>query len=143
MLAARRDAGHAMVEVVLLGLVLLVPVIWMLSVFSELHAAALATTSAVREAGFEAARSDDALSAEEGIMTSVRTAIVDHGLEPGRADFAWSPTEGWRRGGAVEIVVTYRVPVFQAPLLGAVTEPSISVDARHVTSIDRYRSRGK
>lgn len=141
MLIVRADAGHAMVEAVLLGLILLVPVIWMLSVFSELHAAALATSSAAREAGFEAARSDDALSADEEIMTSVRTAIVDHGLKPSRADFAWTPTEGWRRGGAVEIVVTYRVPVFQAPLLGAVTEPSIAVDARHVTSIDPYRSR--
>ena len=141
MSVVKRDGGHAMVEVMILGLVLLVPVIWMLSVFSELHAAALATSSAVREAGFEAARSGDPLDAEEGIMTSVRTAIVDHGLEPARADFAWSPTEGWHRGGPVEIVVTYRVPVFQAPLLGAVAEPSISVDARHVTSIDRYRSR--
>jgi hypothetical protein len=141
MSVGRKEFGHALVEVVILGLVLLVPVIWMMSVFSELHAAALATTSAVREAGFEAARSGDALSAGKGITSSVQTAIADHGLEPDRADLAWTPTEGWRRGGAVEIVVTYRVPVFQAPLLGAVTEPSISVDARHVTSIDRYRSR--
>jgi hypothetical protein len=141
MSALRGDTGHAMVEVLLLGLILLVPVIWMLSVFSELHAAALATTSAAREAGFEAARSGDALSAEEGIMTAVRIAVADHGLEPGRADYAWSPAEGWRRGGPVEIIVTYDVPVFQAPLLGAVTQPSISVDARHLTSIDRYRSR--
>ena len=141
MSAGRGDPGHALVEVVILGLVLLVPVIWMLSVLSELHAAALATTSGVREAGFEASRSGDALSAEEGISSSVRAAIADHGLEPDRADLAWTPAEGWRRGGAVEIVVSYRVPVFQAPLLGAVSEPSISVDARHVTSIDRYRSR--
>ena len=141
MSAGKRDCGHALVEVVILGLVLLIPVIWMLSVFSELHAAALATTSAVREAGFEAARSSDALSAEKGITYSVRTAIADHGLEPGRADLAWTPTEGWRRGGAVEIVVSYRVPVFQAPLLGAISQPSVTVEARHVTSIDRYRSR--
>lgn len=141
MSAGKADSGHALVEVVILSLVLLIPVIWLLSVFSELHAAALATTSAVREAGFEAARSSDALAAEQAITRSVRSAIVDHGLDPGRADLAWTPTEGWRRGGTVEIVVTYRVPVFQAPLLGAVTEPSISVDARHVTSIDRYRSR--
>lgn len=140
---SRTDAetGHAVVETLFLSLILLVPVIWMLTVFGELHAAALATSSAARESGFEAARSVDVISADQGIARSVSAAIADHGLDPRRVDIGWSPPGGWRRGAHVEIVVTYSVPVFQAPLLGAITEPSIPITARHIASIDRYRSR--
>ena len=141
MSTAKPETGHAVIETLFLGLVLLVPMIWMLTVFGELHAAALATSSAARESGFESARSTDVISADEGIARSVSEAIADHGLDPRRVDIRWSPPEGWRRGAAVEIVVTYSVPVFQAPLLGAITEPSIPITARHIATIDRYRSR--
>ena len=130
-----------MVESLFLGLVFLVPVMWMLTVFGELHRAALATSSAAREAGFEGARSIDVLTADREVAASVAAAVTDHGLDPERVDVQWTATEGWLRGGTLEIAVTYRVEVFQAPLLGAITEPSIPVTARHVAVIDRYRSR--
>lgn len=138
-----KNSGHALVEVLLLGLLLLVPVIWMLTVFAELHAAALGATSAAREAGFEAARSGDALSADRAVARVVHTAIVDHGLDPGLVDVTWAGAPGWRRGGTVEVLVTYRVPVLQAPLLGRITEPTLAVSARHVVTVDRYRSRSE
>ena len=136
-----RESGHALIEVLLLGLLLLVPVIWLLTVFGQLHGAALATTSAAREAGFEAARSDDHWSADAAVHRLVLQTIRDQGLDPDAVEVAWSPAEGWRRGGTIEVRVTYEVPVFQAPLLGAVSEPTISVSAAHVATIDRYRSR--
>lgn len=137
------EAGHSLIESMLLGLILLVPVIWVLTVFAELHAAALATSTAVRESGFEAARSTDVIGADRAIARSVSAAIADHGLDPSRTTIGWSPPSGWRRGDDVEIVVSYRVPVFQAPLLGAVMEPAIPVTARHIATIDRYRSRSE
>lgn len=141
MLENHKETGHALVEALLLGLLLLVPIIWMLSVFAELHAAALATTSAAREAGFEAARASDPLTAERAASASIEAAISDHGLDPRLASVSWENAEGWTRGGDIEVAVTYQVAAFQAPLLGAITEPSIPVTARHVTTIDRYRSR--
>lgn len=136
-----RESGHAVIESLFLGLVLLVPVMWMLSVFGELHGAALATASAAREAGFEGARSVDLVTANEVVTDVVQAAVEDHGLDPDRVEVAWTAGDGWQRGGTVEIVVTYRVSVFQAPLLGAITEPAVAVSARHVAVIDRYRSR--
>lgn len=141
MSTVERDAGHALVETMLLGLVFLVPIIWMLTVFAELHSAALMTSSAVRESGFESARSVDVVGADRAIGTSVSAAVADHGLDPSRVSIEWSPPAGWGRGDEIEIVVTYEVPVIQAPLLGAVTDPSIQVTARHIATIDRYRSR--
>ena len=137
-----RENGHAIVESLLLGLVLLVPVIWLLTVLAEVHAAALATSSAVRESGFEAARATDPFAADEGITASAAAALSDHGLDPAMGDVEWSPPDGWGRGETLEVVVTYRVPVFQAPFLGSVSEPFLPVSARHVVAIDRYRSRG-
>ena len=141
MLRAERENGHAIIEVLFLGLVLIVPVVWLLTVLAEVHAAALATSSAVRESGFEAARAVDPISADDAIAASTRFALSDHGLDPGRGEIRWSPPAGWGRGATLEVVVTYRVPVFQAPLLGSVSEPSLPVTARHVVAIDRYRSR--
>ena len=138
---ADRERGHALIEATLLGLVFIVPLIWLLSVSAELHGAALGTSSAAREAGFEAARSRDAGDADRRVTAAVAHAIADHGLQPARVDIEWAPAPGWRRGASMEVAVSYRVPVFQIPLLGDVPEPNIVVTGRHVATIDRYRSR--
>lgn len=136
-----RESGHALIEVFLLGLVLLVPIIWLLTVFAELHSAALATSSAAREAGFEAARASDVISADGAIRTLVMQTVEDQGLDPDLVDIEWSPAQGWQRGATIEVLITYTVPVFQAPFLGSISEPTIPVSAAHVATIDRYRSR--
>jgi len=130
-----------MVEVLLLGLVLLVPILWLISVLSAVHAAALATTTAARESGFEAVRAPDAIAADRSMQPLIAGAAADHGLDPDLVDVSWRALEGWKRGGQIEVVVSYQVPVFQVPLLGEIAEPSIEVTARHVAMIDRYRSR--
>lgn len=133
------ERGTAMVETLLLGMLLLVPLIWTLGVLSELHRAALATTSAAREAGFDAARAATPAEAEERIDTAVTAAFADHGMDPSRARVEW--VSDLRRGGEVELRVSYDVPVLQAPLLGSVGGPSVTVRASHVARIDPYRSR--
>ena len=129
-----------MVEAILLGLLFLVPLIWALSVVADLHRSALATTAAVREAGFDAARSGDFHSAERAVDNAVARAFVDHGLDPSRAGLEWSAPSGLTRGGLIEVRVSYRVPVVQAPLIGDVSGPAITVNASHVATIDPFRS---
>ncbi len=130
----------ALVETLLLGLLLLMPLIWGLSVLSELHRAALATTAAAREAGFDAARATSASDAQRRIDAAVARAFADHGLDPSEGSVEWT-SPGFDRGGEVEIRVSYATPVLQAPFLGSVSGPSISVAARHVARVDPYRSR--
>lgn len=137
-----KESGHALIEAMLLGLVFMVPLLWLLSVSAEIHGAVLGTSSAAREAGFEAGRSVDAISADRHVSEIVAQSVADHGLEPERARVQWVPAPGWRRGGTVEVVVSYRVPVFQFPLLGEIGEPTVVVSGRHIATIDRYRSRG-
>ena len=135
-----KQRGAAMVETLLLGLILLVPLIWTLSVLSELHRAALATTAAAREAGFDAARAATPAEAGQRVEAAVAAAFANHGIDPARAEVVWTSAR-LERGGALELRVAYEVPVLWAPFLGSVSEPSIPVTASHVVRVDPYRSR--
>jgi hypothetical protein len=137
----RRESGQALVESILLGLVLLVPIAWSLGVLSELHRAALATTAAVREAGFEAARSRDDTQAAAAIDRAVAIAMINHELDPTHAEVRWSIPEGLRRGDIVEVVASYQVSVAQLPILGDAGGPGVRVTSRHIARIDPYGSR--
>ncbi|CAN5724603.1 hypothetical protein BH24ACT26_BH24ACT26_19780 [soil metagenome] len=139
-MSGERDGGQALIETILVGLLLLVPLIWVLGVLADLHRSALAATAAVREAGFDAARSPTVSGAGRAVDLAVRRAFLDQGLDPGAARVRWDAS-GLARGEAVEIQVSYPVTVLQAPLLGRIAGPSVWVEARHAARIDPFRSR--
>jgi hypothetical protein len=136
----KSESGQAVVEALLLGMLLLVPLIWTLGVLADLHRSALAATAAAREAGFDAARSATLAAADAAVAEAVERALADQGLDPGEARVRWDAGSSLRRGGAVEVEVAYPVTVVQAPLLGRVSGPSVWVRARHVARVDPYRS---
>jgi hypothetical protein len=138
--ATRRQSGFALTEVILLGLLFLVPLIWALGVLADLHRAALASSAAAREAGLDAARSSDLSEAGRAVDDAVARAFSDVGLEAKEAHVIWSAGSGLERGGTVEVEVTYPVTIVQAPLLGRVAGPSIWVRAVHSVRVDPYRS---
>jgi hypothetical protein len=135
-----REGGAAMIEVMVLGLVLLMPVVWMLTVLSDLHRGALAASSAAREAGLEASRVGDVRQADRAVRTAVAQAFADHGLRPSDARVRWK-ARGLGRGSTVEVRVGYAVTVLQAPFLGRSAGPSVWVRAKHVARVDPYASR--
>ena len=136
------EDGMALVEAILVALVFVVPLLAALGVLSELHRGALAATAAAREAGFEAARSDSAVQANQAVDAAVRAAFFDHGVDSGSADVKWTWTPGFARGGEVEVVVAYPVEALRLPFVGSMSEPRIWVNARHVARIDPFMSRG-
>jgi hypothetical protein len=141
MAVTRREDGSALVETILLALILLVPLLWALGVLADIHRAALATGAAAREVGMEAARASDRAEAEHAVARAVRQAFLDHGLDADDATVRWTTDPGFARGAPIEVIVSYPVPVTQAPLLGKVAGPSIIVRAAHVARIDPYASR--
>ncbi len=136
------ETGMALVETLLIAIVLIVPVMAALGVLSDLHRGALAASAAAREAGFEAARSDSAEQANLAVDAAVHVAFSDHGIDARSADVRWTGAPGLERGGVIEVEVAYPVEVFQLPFVGAVSEPRVWVNARHVARIDPYVSRG-
>jgi hypothetical protein len=139
-LRARAEAGQALIETIMLGLLMLVPLVWTLGVLAELHRGALAVTSAAREAGFDAAHSSAPPAAARAVDDAVRHAIADQGLDPRRARATWS-VGAFTRGQAVEVRVAYPVAVLQAPVLGSVGGPVIWVRATHIARLDPFGSR--
>ncbi|MBA3350738.1 MAG: hypothetical protein H0T12_09315 [Actinobacteria bacterium] len=136
------DEGLALVEAIVVSVVFIVPLMAVLGVLSELQRGALAASAAAREAGFEAARSDNAAQADRAVEAAVDAAFSDHGIDSQSADVRWTGAPGWQRGGVIEIEVSYPVRVLQLPFLGSVSEPSVWVNARHIARIDPYMSRG-
>ncbi len=135
------DQGQSLIETVLLGLLLLVPLIWALGVLSEIQSGALGTTAAVREAGIDGARQGSVTEAGLAIDAAVTRALTDQGLDASRAEVTWTAPQGMARGGVVEVRVRYPVSILSAPFLGSVAGPSVWVDAVHSARIDPYRSR--
>ena len=134
------ERGQALMETLLLGLVMMAPLLWGLGVLSDLHRTALATTSAAREASFEAARSIDPTSAKRSAHRAIATALRNHGLDPAKARVEWSVGR-LERGAPVQVVVSFPVPVLQAPFLGNVGGPFIWTHSKSVARIDPFRSR--
>jgi hypothetical protein len=139
--ATENQRGFALVETMMLGLLLLIPLIWVLTVLADGHRTALAASAAAREAGFGAARSARPASAQRAIDRAVAEAFANHGLDASDARVRVTGSGGLERGSPIEVEIAYPVTVLQAPLLGRVAGPSIWVRARHVARVDPYRSR--
>jgi hypothetical protein len=138
--SARGESGLALIETLLLGLLFLVPIVWMLGVLADLHRVALAATAAARDAGIDAARASNLTTADRAVDAAVARAFKDQGLDPSEANVAWSAGATLERGGSVEVRVSYPVTILQAPFLGQVTGPSVWVNAEHAARTDPYRS---
>ena len=140
-LSRRDQTGQALIETILIGLLLLAPLLWVLSVLADVHRSALASTAAAREAGRNAAAAAGVVGARDAVNSAVRQAFIDHGLDPGPARVQWTSSHGLERGGSVEVEVSYPVTVLSVPFLGRVGGPSIYVRARHIARVGPYRSR--
>ena len=134
----RDQRGSAVLEVLILGLVLLVPLIWLLGVLAEMHRAALATNAAAREVGWELTRA--VAGSEADLDPIVVTAFADHGLDPLGARVTWQGSVG--RGGVVEVRARYPVRVASFPLLGTLSQPVIWLSAVQRARIPSHRSDG-
>jgi hypothetical protein len=148
------------VELLVVGLTLLVPVVYAMVVMADVQRALLATSAAAREAGRVYVTGPDRLAAERRAMTAYREVLASYGMragdpraslrlragcaaeeaDPGRGRAA--PACAGRFGPGTEVEVTYRVAVARLPLLGSVAGPGITIGTTHHTRVDRYRGLG-
>jgi hypothetical protein len=84
---ARRDAGSAVVEFVTLGVLMLVPLVYLVVVLGRLQAAAFGTDAAAREAVRAFGAATDERTGRREALAGVRLALLDQGfdVDPGRA----------------------------------------------------------
>jgi hypothetical protein len=122
-----------LIESVLLCVVLLIPLAWGIALLDKVHRAALASTAAARDAGFEAVHSQGLSMPTTAMDRAVDQAFTDQDLDPGIASFHVSAPGLLQRGARIEIQVRYEVRVFGSWLPFAAV-PIRAVHAAHVPS---------
>jgi hypothetical protein len=139
----RDEHGSALVELSWLGLLLLVPMLWVvLSVF-EVQQGAFGVSSAARSAGRAYALAPNDALGQSRAETAVRRALDDQGLDgvPFTLRVTCSPTPGDCHSGTSVITVRVLTRV-EVPLLPEVLggdAPSFALDATHTVPIGQYQ----
>ena len=136
----RSEDGSALVEVVWLGILLLVPLLWVvLSVF-EVQRGAFAVTSAARSAARAYALAGTDAAGQELARAAIRQALTDQGGDDRDFRFTVSCEGPCHEAGSV---ITVRVwHGVDLPLLPAVLggdAPSFRLDSTHTVPIGQFR----
>jgi RES domain-containing protein len=139
------DAGSAIVEFCLLAVLLLVPIVYLTLALGRIQAGAFAAQGAAREAGRAFVTATDEASAQGRADAAAAIAFADQGFsEPSQvgidvicaASPCLTPDE--------RVVVRSRVLVVLPGvprLVDRFFPARVEVTARHVSTVDRFRSR--
>lgn len=139
------DRGSAIVELVWLGTLLLVPLMWVVVSVGEVQAGAFGTSAAARAAGRAYALAPDEAAGAERARVAARQALADQGLAaPMEVTVTCTPnTADCLSGGSV---VTVRVATEVAlPLLPDVLgsgRPAFGLDATHTLPVGQFQEVG-
>ncbi|MEI5672339.1 MULTISPECIES: hypothetical protein [unclassified Nocardioides] len=143
----RDEAGSAVIELVWVGILLLVPLLWIvLSVF-EVQSGAYGVTSAARAAGRAYALAPDDAAGEEAARAAARQALADQGLpDDAPLDVTVTCTPYPRDCHSGTSVITVRiassVDLLVPDVLGG-GRPSFALDATHAVPIGQYQEVGR
>jgi hypothetical protein len=139
----RKEAGSALVELVWLGILLLVPLLWIVMSVFEVQRGAFGVSAAARSAGRAYALAATDAEGERRARAAAEQVMADQGLAdvPLVLEFTCdSPGSTCHSGGAV---VTVRVDTrIDLPLLPDVLgggAPSFALDATHTVPIGEFQ----
>jgi Flp pilus assembly protein TadG len=140
----RDERGSAVVELVWLGVLLIVPLLWIVVAVFEVQGGAFAVSSAARSAGRAFALAPDDASGQRAAEAAARQALDDQGLDDVAVDVDVSCTpypDACHTGTSVITVrVASRVVLPLMPDFLGGDRPSFALDATHTVPIGRYVS---
>lgn len=139
----RGERGSALVELTWLGILLLVPVVWIvLSVF-EVQRGAFATSGAARAAGRAYALAPSDAVGQARAAAVARQALADQGVpgQPMRLSVSCRPLPGDCHvpGSVVTVAVRSRVDLPLLPSVLGGGAPSFALSASHTVPIGQFR----
>ena len=138
----RVQAGTAIVEFVFLGVLMLVPLIYLTLMVARVQAGSYAATQAAREAGraFVTAASEDSASGRAQAAAAI--AFTDQGFTGDQATLAiaCAASPCFTPEAKVEMSTTVTVPLPLIPSFARDVIPlEVPVSATQVVTIDRFR----
>jgi len=141
----RDERGSALVELTWLGLLLLVPLLWIvLSVF-EVQRGAFAVSGAARAAGRAYALAPSDAIGQAQAQAAARQVLVDHGVgeRPLGLVVTCAPAGDCHAPGAmITVAVHSRVDLPLLPDVLGGGAPSFALDASHTVPIGQFRDTG-
>ncbi|MGB9377650.1 MAG: hypothetical protein WCB04_09070 [Mycobacteriales bacterium] len=142
------DDGRAMIEFIFLGVLTLVPLLYLVVAAFQLERNVFAVTQAAREAGRAYATADDPVGAEQRASYAMHLALADQGVV-GEATMTYVPVSAACGGGPsgaqslapgsdFAVCVTRVMTIPGVP--GFVSGRRNTVTGRYVVHIDDFRS---
>ena len=139
----RDDSGSASLEFVTTGLILLVPLVYLVLVMSALQSGAFAVEGAARQAARVFVQSSDAAEAGEAAQRAVEFALDDYGIDPAasvvRVQCAPDPSACLTRSGSVTVTVGIAVTLPLVPTALDLSVPlSVPLEASATQQVSRF-----
>lgn len=138
------DDGSAVIELTWLGVLLLVPLIYLVLMIARVQAGSYAVTQAAREAGRTYITAPDAGSAEGRALVAADIAFEDQGFGDGQGQLSidCSATPCYTPEARVTTTATVTVPMpFVPSFVREVVPLEVPVSASQVSSVPRYEDR--
>lgn len=140
----RAEDGSAPLEFVTVGLLLLVPLVYLVLTLSALQGAALAAEGVARHGARVFVQARSTQEATSRLERAVAVGLADYGISPQAATITVScfpdPGDCLARQGRVAVTVRIAVPL---PLLPAAISPTtgaeVPVQARAVQTVSTFR----
>lgn len=138
----RDERGSGLVELIWVGLILLVPVVYVVVAAAAVQRGAFATTAAARAAARAYALADTDARGQVEALAAARAAYADQGIAGQAIDvhIDCPPYPVCHRGGAViDVVIATRVPLPLLPSFLGGHAPAIRLDASQSVPIGQYQ----
>lgn len=141
------DRGSAPLEFLTAGLLLLLPIVYLILVMAQVQAGALAVEGAARHGARVYVRADSPADATEGVTSAVEFSLADYGIDPATADIriACAPvaSECLDRRGFVTVTVSVTVSLpLVPPALAGSTPLSVPLSGTATQQVSRFRVDG-
>lgn len=139
--AEGNEDGSAVVEFVFLGMLLLLPVIYLIVTVAQLQSAAYAVTGAADQASKVYVTSADPQHAAQQAEVSVLLALADFGFVAEQAQVAIScePTDCQAAGSTVTVAVSLKVPLPLIPDLPGASLDAATMESSASQVVGRFR----
>jgi Flp pilus assembly protein TadG len=139
----RDDSGSASLEFVTVGLLLLVPTVYLVLALSALESASFGVEGAARQATRVFVQSQSEGAAESSARTAIQVTLADYGLDSHQAKISITcrpnPADCLTRRGYVTVTITTTVPLpLMPPVLQLHLPAGIPVQSVATEQVSRF-----
>jgi hypothetical protein len=144
---ATADRGSAAVEFIAIGVLLMVPLVYLVVAMGRIQAASFAADSSAREAARAFVTTADEVEGRRRAVAAVRLGLLDQGFtDPQEADLVLeceTPTACLTPGDRIRVRVEVRVVLPGVPsFVDNAFSTAVTVRAGHVAVVDEFRAVG-